>query len=215
MKRLRNWARRLPAPIPLACYALALVFWLGSALAVLGWEAAGRAGGRLTRTTLDPAALEQADIAPAGNGNWVTTGGDPQLIWRNPDGRLVRSLLMEVTFSQTPREVCLYYTTRADEPFSSGKRVFGEKQDDGSYRFRLPAGAIAALRLDPCSPAAEQGAITLTDLTLTLNVDTPWYAAFNPGWSGLFGYLVWPGLAAAALRWAWDGARWLRRRKGA
>lgn len=213
MKRLRSWARRLPAPIPLACYALAFVFWLGGGLALLGWEAAGRAGGRLAETALDPAALEQADIAPDATGGWVTTGGDPQLIWRNPDGRMVRTLLMEVAFSQTPREVCLYYTTRADEPFSSGKRVFGEKMDDGNYRFQLPAGSIAALRLDPCSPAEEQGAITLTGLALTLNVDAPWYAAFAPGWSGLFAWLVWPGLAAAAVRWVWDGWRWLRGRK--
>lgn len=213
MKRLQCWARRLPAPIPLVCYGLALVFWLGSGLAVLGWEAAGRAGGRLAQTDLDPATLEQVDIAPDENGDWVTTGGDPQLIWRNTDGQMARTLLMQAQFSQTPREVCLYYTTRADEPFSSGKRVFGQKQDDGSYLFRLPAGSIAALRLDPCSPAEEQGAITLTGLTLTLNVDAPWYAAFNPGWSGLFGYLVWPGLAAAAIRWLWDGVRFVRRRK--
>ena len=61
MKRLRAWARGLRAPIPLACYGLAFVFWLGSGLAVLGWESAGRAGGRLVSTALDPAALEQVD----------------------------------------------------------------------------------------------------------------------------------------------------------
>ena len=208
---LRQFFARRGA-IPAACYLLTLAGWLVLGAWNFGSDAVARAGGTLTEQQLSLSSFQLVDLQGEGDG-YVSTSGDPQIILEDVSDRVVRTLSYRAEFDAEPREMCLYYTTRADEPFSSGKRVFGQKQDDGSYLFRLPAGSIAALRLDPCSPAEEQGAITLTGLTLTLNVDAPWYAAFNPGWSGLFGYLVWPGLAAAAIRWLWDGVRFVRRRK--
>ena len=129
--------------------------------------------------------------------------------WENPDGRVVRTLRVEAGYSDEPREVCLYYTNRAGEDFSQDKRVFPQKQADGSYRYTLPYGAIASLRLDPCSPDVNKS-IAITLGVVTMNEPAGAGSYFVPSWYQCFGLILYPGLAAAALslaRQAWKKRR--------
>ena len=206
---MKAFLKKLPAPIPLLCYAAALLYWLCSGVAMLAGDGVAAARGRLRYQAVPLERFELVDLETDG-GILATTSGDPQMLLADLGGQVVRTLRMRVQFSHTPREICLYYTSRPGEPFSREKRVFAARQDDGSYLFDLPAGHIEALRLDPCSPAAEQQRIELQDFAVELNVPRPWYHYFGPGWYGAFCYLVWPGLAAAALRCGWDFWRWAR-----
>ena len=115
----------------------------------------------------------------------MTLDGDPQMIWENPDGRAVRTLRVEASYSDEPREVCLYYTNRAGEDFSQDKRVFPQKQADGSYRYTLPYGAIASLRLDPCSPDVNKS-IAITLGAVTMNEPAGAGSYFVPSWYQCF-----------------------------
>ena len=143
------------------------------------------------------------------DGTLVTLDGDPQMIWENPDGRVVRTLRVEAGYSDEPREVCLYYTNRAGEDFSQDKRVFPQKQADGSYRYTLPYGAIASLRLDPCSPDVNKSMV-ITLGVVTMNEPAGAGSCFVPSWYQCFCLILYPGLAAAALslaRQAWKKRR--------
>lgn len=190
-----------PGFFPAACYALCVGGWLLLSLISLGRDAAARANGSLAPFALDPAALEPVNAvweAAEENGAAVllTLTDDPQLLWRNPDGRAVRTLRFAAVYENSPREMCLYYTSAPGEPFSQDKRVFAVPSDDGeSYLYTLPQGRIAALRLDPCS--TEENRVTV--FGIALNEPMGLLSYLSPGWYGAFRMALWPGLAAAVL----------------
>lgn len=210
MKKLWNaWCGRVRAPLPTLCYALCLLLWLGGSLFALGRDGLLKATGRLEPFSLGVAveggspagALEftSVDLELSGQNTWHTLSDDPQLHWQNPDGRALRTLRLEAAFSKSPREMCLYYTTRPGEDFGEEKRVFAAQQDDGSYLFTLPAGSITALRLDPCSARG----LDMTVTGIFLNEPAGLAGYFAPGWHGAFRMILWPALAAAALKLLW------------
>lgn len=186
------------AQLPLACYGLALVLWV-----VLGvFQMAGDAMAGLQEYTLEVTDFQLVGLEPTGaHGVLQTTDGDPQLLLDEVPGA-VRAVSYSADFAGgEPREMCLYYTTRVGQPYSQERRVFPETAADGSYRFTLPRGSIAALRLDPCSPE-ENRTVTFTMSDITLNAaDTlpaPWQY-FVPGWYQAFCLVLYPALAAAAV----------------
>lgn len=195
------WRRR--AALPIACYALAAAAWL-----LLGvW-------GKLGDIGLEPwssvpvEAFACVDLVPdpAVENGYTATSLDPQLILEGLSGRKLRTLSYVPLFPVgEPREICLYYTNRAGEPFSQNKRIFPKVQANGRYVFTLPQGNIAALRLDPCSPAdGTQVTVVFTLGTVDLNYQSTLphgLAYFLPNWYQLFCLLLCPALAAAALDW--------------
>ena len=131
------------------------------------------------------------------------------------NGRLTEAQMTAADFvlaGLEPREVCLYYTNRAGEDFSQDKRVFPQKQADGSYRYTLPYGAIASLRLDPCSPDVNKS-IAITLGVVTMNEPAGAGSCFVPSWYQCFCLILYPGLAAAALSLARQA--WKKRRRPA
>ena len=137
------------AQLPMACYGLALVLWV-----VLGvFQMAGDAMAGLQEYTLEVTDFQLVGLESTGaHGVLQTTNGDPQMLLDDLPGA-VRTVSYSVGFAGgEPREMCLYYTTKVGQPYSQERRVFPETVADGSYRYTLPRGSIAALRLDPCSP---------------------------------------------------------------
>lgn len=195
-KRLLARCAKKRGFFPAACYAVCLAGWLLLSLAGLGRDAALRADGRLAPFQLLPAELELVNAEWQPGDVLYTLTDDPQLIWHNPDGRAVRTLRFTARYAESAREMCLYYTTVPNEPFSQDKRVFAAQSSDGaSYLYTLPQVSIAALRLDPCS--SKQNEVTVGGIQCNEPVSVLSY--FSPGWYGAFQMAIWPGLIAALL----------------
>ena len=152
--------RKIKAPIPLLCYGVCLIGFLAMCLWHFAGDSLARANGRLAEAQMTAADFVLAGLEQQADGTLVTLDGDPQMIWENPDGgshpsgggRLLGRAAGGVPVLHQP----------GGEDFSQDKRVFPKKQADGSYRYTLPYGAIASLRLDPCSPDVNKSiAITL------------------------------------------------------
>ena len=88
---------------------------------------------------------------------------------------------------------------------------------DGTYVYTLPRTQIVALRLDPCSPDENKTVgLTFTPQSITLNAASTLPGGadyFIPTWYQLFGLIVYPALAAAALDWLWAVGRQLAKKK--
>lgn len=197
IQTLKQWAKR-PAFLPILCYAAAVIFWLGTGVWSLGADALAKAGGTLYESALTLENFELVDMQLLEDGNYITTSGDPQMIWQNTDGMTVRTLRLTAEFDRSSREMCLYYTNAEGESFSVNKRVFAAQQDDGSYVYTLPQGRISALRLDPCSPE-ENKPVTMTFTGFALNEPAGVISYFAPGWYGAMELVLYPGLCACAL----------------
>ncbi len=139
------------------------------------------------------------------------------MILEDVSGRVVRTVSYNVEFDGDSREMCLYYTTKTGEPYSQDRRVFPKVLADGTYAYTLPRTQIVALRLDPCSPDENKTVgLTFTPQSITLNAASTLPGGadyFIPTWHQLFGLIVYPALAAAALDWLWAVGRQLAKKK--
>lgn len=200
-QRLKTWFGG-PAALPKACYALAALCWL--ALGVYGClYDAGLESWSFPLTEFQIVGMEPVESA---ENVYRATSGDPQLLMEDVSARKVRTFsYRSQVVSGEPREVCLYYTTRVGEPYSSDRRVFPVVQADGRYVYTLPRGTIVSLRLDPCSPDGGQAVeLAFPEACIEINrPDTvpPFWAHFVPSWYQLFCLLLYPALAAAVLDW--------------
>ena len=201
-----------------ACYLLTLAGWLVLGEWNFGSDTAARAGGTLAQQKISLEEFQLVDLQAEGNG-YVSTSADPQIILEDVSDRVVRTLSYQAEFDADPREMCLYYTTAAGEPYSQDKRVFPTIGEDGSYVYTLPRTTIVSLRLDPCSPDAtspvtvqfDGDAITLNDAHALPSGLAYWL----PSWYQLLCFVLYPALAAAILSWLRAVWRELRsRRKG-
>lgn len=212
MKRLKLLVKKLRAPLPTLCYGACLALWLLGSLLGFGSDFVQKAAGSLYQFQLAYEDFEPVNLHRQENGVLLTENDDPQMIWQNDQGLTVRTLRMEASFSRSPREMCLYYTTKPGEPFSVNKRVFAAQNNDGSYVYTLPQGRIAALRLDPCSPL-ENKPVEIELSGIYLNEAAAWWSYFSPGWAGAFRMALYPGLAAAALSLAREALLWYKNKK--
>ena len=141
----------------------------------------------------------------------VTTTGDPQMLLADLGGRTVRTLQVFSRYEGDAREMCLYYTTAAGQPYSPDRRVYPAQQADGSYLYTLPRTRIVSLRLDPCSPDEGKQVIIALD-KIVLNAQVGGY--FLPSWHQAFCLVLYPALAAALLDWLQAvAASWNQRRR--
>lgn len=196
------------------CYAVCLLVWLVGGLWSLGRDLAVKAVGSLYQFELQAKDFELVNLHPQPDGSYLSENDDPQMHWKNTDGIAVRTLRMQAQFSRAPREMCLYYTNDPKEPFGVNKRVFAQQKNDGSYQYTLPAGRIAALRLDPCSPD-ENKPVEMVFGSFQVNEPMPFWKYFAPGWAGLFQMILYPGLAAAALSIAQQALLWYKSKRKA
>lgn len=204
--------KKIPAPIPLFCYAVAILLWLVTSLYHLGADVLAKQTGKLYEQQLTVDSFELVNMHKQEDGTYLTENDDPQMIWYNTEGIAVRTLRMTASFDRSPREMCLYYTTKEGEDFGVNNRVFASQQDDGSYVYTLPQGTITALRLDPCSPL-ENKPVTMTIEQFVLNQPAGVLSYFAPGWAGAFHLVVYPGLCAAALSLMRQAVLYYKRKK--
>ena len=216
MKALKNWFSRRGA-LPLTAYLLALAVWLVLGAVHFGSDAAARAQGRLAEETMAVTDWQLVGLVQGTDGTLTTQDGDPQMILEDVSGRVVRTVSYNVEFDGDSREMCLYYTTKTGEPYSQDRRVFPKVLADGTYVYTLPRTQIVALRLDPCSPDENKTVgLTFTPQSITLNAASTLPGGadyFIPTWYQLFGLIVYPALAAAALDWLWAVGRQLAKKK--
>lgn len=203
-ERLQAFLAR-KAALPVLCYALALAGWLL-------WGVYARlddAGLRAAQSSVPVAdfVLTALEPDPDVQDGYAATSGDPQMLWQNTDGRKIRTVSYVPEFlGGAPGEACLYYTTRPGEDFSRDKRVFPRALDTGRYVYTLPHGPVAAIRLDPCSPAEGEDPVTV--VFMFDSVDLNYGPTLPHGWQYLvpdaytaFCLLLYPALAAALLDW--------------
>ena len=110
MKRRRTFFKRLKAPIPILCYAVCAAVWLAAGAAGLCSDGIAKATGRLYQFELAAEDFEQVGLQRLESGALLTLDGDPQMIWENGEGAVLRTVRMEAAFDRSPREMCLYYT---------------------------------------------------------------------------------------------------------
>ena len=200
------------------------VFWLVQGAVAFAGDSSAKAKGTLTETSIPIESWQLAELTwgepgenSAPQGQLITTGGDPQMILEDVSGRVVRTVSYNVEFDGDSREMCLYYTTKTGEPYSQDRRVFPKVLADGTYVYTLPRTQIVALRLDPCSPDENKTVgLTFTPQSITLNAASTLPGGadyFIPTWYRLFGLIVYPALAAAALDWLWAVGRQLAKKK--
>ena len=216
MKAMKNWFARRGA-LPITAYLLALAAWLVLGAAHFGSDALAKAQGRLAEETMAVPDWQLVGLTQNEDGTLTTVDGDPQMILEDVSGRVVRTVSYNVEFDGDSREMCLYYTTKTGEPYSQDRRVFPKVLADGTYVYTLPRTQIVALRLDPCSPDENKTVgLTFTPQSITLNAASTLPGGadyFIPTWYQLFGLIVYPALAAAALDWLWAVGRQLAKKK--
>ena len=216
MKALKNWFSRRGA-LPLTAYLLALAVWLVLGAVHFGSDAAARAQGRLAEETMAVTDWQLVGLVQGADGTLTTQDGDPQMILEDVSGRVVRTVSYNVEFDGDSREMCLYYSTKTGEPYSLDRLGVPKVLADGTYVYTLPRTQIVALRLDPCSPDENKTVgLTFTPQSITLNAASTLPGGadyFIPTWYQLFGLIVYPALAAAALDWLWAVGRQLVKKK--
>ena len=164
-------------------------------------DSIARANGTLTTHEMTFADFERQDIELLSeNGTaGLTTTEDPQLVLQDLAAAgigTVRTVEFTITFSKDPGEVTLYYA-KEGEPFAKEKKVWGKRQNDGSYAFTLPRGsdAVGALRIDPTN----QPNVTMQIEQFTFNAPRSFGSYFAFSYENAFYFIVYPGLAAAFL----------------
>ena len=207
----RRWA------LPALCYLVALAVWIVLGAAALAGDIWARSRGSLSEQTLHAAdftldGLEPLEGRADGEAEMlVTTTGAPQMLLADLGGRTVRTLQVFARYEGDAREMCLYYTTAAGQPYSPDRRVYPAQQADGSYLYTLPRTRIVSLRLDPCSPDEGKQVIIALD-KIVLNAQVGGY--FLPSWYQAFCLVLYPALAAALLDWLQAvAASWNQRRR--
>ena len=207
----RRWA------LPALCYLVALAVWIVLGAAALVGDIWARSRGSLSEQTLHAAdftldGLEPLEGRADGEAEMlVTTTGDPQMLLADLGGRTVRTLQVFARYEGDAREMCLYYTTAAGQPYSPDRRVYPAQQADGSYLYTLPRTPIVSLWLDPCIPDEGKQVILALD-KIVLNAQVGGYLL--PSWYQAFCLVLYPALAAALLDWLQAvAASWNQRRR--
>lgn len=177
-------------------YALALVLWVLYALFCAGWDALGFATGRLHTETLALSDIPMQDVVPDEAGQWVTAGGDPQLL---PDlDQAVRSVTLT---TDAPASGFEGYYGRSGQDASLRRRVWASETAAGDVLLVFPLGG-GSVRIDPAG--GEGVVLGAADAALTVNAPLPFWRYFLPiGEQGL-ALAVLPAVFAAL----WDLLAW-------
>lgn len=153
-------------------YALALVLWVLYALFCAGWDALGFATGRLHTETLALSDIPMQDVVQDEAGQWVTAGGDPQLL---PDlDQAVRSVTLT---TDAPASGFEGYYGRSGQDASLRRRVWASETAAGDVLLVFPLGG-GSVRIDPAG--GEGVVLGGADAPLTVNAPLPLWRYFLP-----------------------------------
>ena len=179
------WAAALAAWLVFGCVRLAKAAW---------YEAKGLAGPRaLALEDFDPVGVQPYDTGE--EGPWfISTDGDPQLLWQGQAYLDAVWLLAE--HQSPPQAVMLYWKTPGQADFSPRQLVYGVEDAPGVYVFELGGVRVSELRIDPDS---QGGVVTRFD-GVVLNPDRGLLAYFAPNAGGALALTFGPPAALAALR---------------
>lgn len=178
------------------CYS---IFVLASALLCLiafGADGVGRLTGSISAAVVPLEECELSGLEAEEDGSWRITDADPQIILPENSGP-VRQVLLEMDCDADPGEMNLYYTARPGEDFSVRRQVWAAREGENGYRFTLPFGPSARVRLDPGNAVSAR----LVIHSITINPPRSFFSYFAPSWTWLLAAAVLPGLFASALDW--------------
>lgn len=208
--------RRKQWILPLLCYALALLVYMGLCLFHVARDSMHQNQGLLPLQALPAEQLESDGIqflaAQNGRLRLVSTDGDPKLIYRPEQPFYATRLTWQATALNKPGgEIVLYYTTEEDEPFSERKKLWARQAGDGSWYFDLSGRRYTGLRLDP---GTASGVLWEVE-KLALNEPKPPADYWLPDARQLSLLVFAPLFAAAVLREAYAALRLLGIRRQA
>jgi hypothetical protein len=166
------------------CYTAFLALWLLLGFVFFVWDNA------LPAAILDAQGGKTKQLQAEGNGWYVSTGGDAQLIFEDVN-LWVRRVVLMCEFANAPGEVDLYYTRRGDEGFSARQRAHGRPLKDGSYEFALPPGQVQDIRIDP----GNTGGVRVYILGVEVNPKAGFGSYFEVNLRDVLAFCVLPTLA--------------------
>ena len=170
MKKLRPlliaWAAGLALWLLLGCVSLVKTAWYaGQGLA---------ATQSLTAADFTPVGIQPYDAGE--EGPWyISTDGDPQLLWQGE--AYLDTVWLFVEHESPPQAVMLYWKTPGQTDFSPRQSVYGVQTAPGVYSFDLGGVKVSEVRIDPDS---QGGVVTRLD-GVVFNPDLFPLAAFLPG----------------------------------
>lgn len=134
--------------IPLICYAVALVVYLGVCTAGL-LRGSGVGGAAETAIPLEELSLSGFEPRGETPGLFVSTGTDPQ-IYYEPEApfRAAGLRFTAQSVNKPGGEMVLYTRGPGDETYSERRKLWAAQAPDGSWYFDL-GGEYAGLRFDP------------------------------------------------------------------
>ncbi len=107
----------------------------------------------------------------------------------------IRTVHLNITFSEHPGEVVLFYAQEGEE-FSDAQKIWAQQQGNGIYTFALPrTQQIDKIRIDPCSVYNVEMYLNSVVLNSSLN----FIDYFMPSNEQIFNFIVYPMLACAFL----------------
>lgn len=133
------------------------------------------------------------DMEQQPDGSLLATGADPQLLY-NGDAAKIRTLQYTLE-SGGKGEVCAFYTRSARQDFSTRMRLWPQYGKAQQVLYVFPRTALAAVRLDITGIQGD----TVRLASFTMNARVPVWRYFVPSATGIFAFLVVPGLAAALM----------------
>lgn len=166
------------------CYAVFLALWFVLGVVLFVWDNA------LPAAVLEAQEGKTEQLQAEGDGWYVSTGGDAQLIFEDVNLR-VRRVVLICEFAGAPGEVDLYYTRPEDEGFSARQRAHGRPMEDGNYEFVLPPGQVRDIRIDPGST----GAMRVKILGAEVNPKLGFGSYFEVSLRGVLAFCILPALA--------------------
>lgn len=186
MKKFRPlliaWAAGLALWLLLGCVSLAKTAWYaGQGLA---------ATQSLSFEDFTPLGIQPYDAGE--EGPWyISTDGDPQLLWQGE--AYLNTVWLFVEHESPPQAVMLYWKTPGQTDFSPRQSVYGVETAPGVYSFGLGGVKVSEVRIDPDS---QGGVVTRFD-GVVFNPDLSPLEFFLPGAGEAMLLLFAPPLALA------------------
>ncbi|WP_394964065.1 hypothetical protein [Candidatus Allofournierella excrementigallinarum] len=181
----------------LIAWAAGLALWL-----LLGCVSLARAAWYARQGLAATQSLAAADFTPVGiqpydageEGDWyISTDGDPQLLWQGE--AYLDTVQLFAEHKSPPQAVMLYWKTPGQTDFSPRQSVYGVQTAPGVYSFDVGGVKVSEVRIDPDS---QGGVVTRLDGVVFDPGLSP-LAAFLPGAGEGMLLLFAPPLALAAL----------------
>lgn len=155
----------------------------------------GRANGSIAEQSYTVDELDLRNLEAMGDGGYVSTWPDPQLIFPDYTG-VVNRVDVVVSLSRDPGEFNLFYMLDEDMvEFSAYQRTWATKIGDDHYVLQGPRKMVYGLRLDP-------GIFSNNEMyfySITVNPEMPFSSFFTPGYAWFLCLFAVPPLLVAGV----------------